>query len=71
MNFNTIADKVVFKSLKFIKYGSIELINYDNKKYFFGSSKEELKVKIKKFRIICQINGFTSITRLSDKNSLR
>ena len=47
MNFNTIADKVVFKSLKFIKYGSIELINYDNKKYFFGSSKEELKVKIK------------------------
>ena len=47
MNFNTIADKVVFKSLKFIKYGSIELINYDNKKYFFGSPKEELKVKIK------------------------
>ena len=47
MNFNTIADKVVFKSLKFIKYGSIELINYDNKKYFFGSFKEELKVKIK------------------------
>ena len=47
MNFNAIADKVVFKSLKFIKYGSIELINYDNKKYFFGSPKEELKVKIK------------------------
>ena len=47
MNFNTIADKVVFKSLKFIKYGSIELINYDNKKYFFGSPNKELKVKIK------------------------
>ena len=47
MNFNTIADKVVFKSLKFIKYGSIELINYDNKKYFFGNPNKELKVKIK------------------------
>jgi len=47
MNFNTIADKIVFKSLKFIKYGSIELVNYDNKKYIFGSSNENLKVKIK------------------------
>ncbi len=47
MNFNTIADKIVFKSLKFIKYGSIELVNYDNKKYIFGSSNEDLKVKIK------------------------
>jgi len=47
MNFNTIADKIVFKSLKFIKYGSIELVNYDNKKYIFGSSDEDLKVKIK------------------------
>jgi len=47
MNFNTIADKIVFKSLKFIKYGSIELVNYDNKKYIFGSSNKDLKVKIK------------------------
>ena len=47
MNLNTIADKIVFKSLKFIKYGSIELVNYDNKKYIFGSSNEDLKVKIK------------------------
>ena len=47
MNFNKIADKIVFKSLKFIKYGSIELVNYDNKKYIFGSSNENLKVKIK------------------------
>ena len=47
MNFNTIADKIVFKSLKFIKYGSIELVNYDNKKYIFGSSNEDLKVQIK------------------------
>jgi len=47
MNFNTIADKIVFKSLKFIKYGSIELVNYDNKKYIFGNSNKNLKVKIK------------------------
>ena len=48
MNFNTITDKIVFKSLKFIKYGSIELVNYDNKKYIFGSSNKDLKVKIEK-----------------------
>ena len=47
MNFNTVADKIVFKSLKFIKYGSIELVNYDNRKYIFGNSNEDLKVKIK------------------------
>jgi len=47
MNFNKIADKIVFKSLKFIKYGSIELVNYDNKKYIFGNSNKNLKVKIK------------------------
>ena len=47
MNLNKIADKIVFKSLKFIKYGSIELVNYDNKKYNFGNPNEELKVKIK------------------------
>ena len=47
MNLNKIADKVVFKSLKFIKYGSIELVNYDNEKYHFGNHTEELKVKIK------------------------
>ena len=47
MNFNKIADKIVFNSLKFIKHGSIELVNFDNKKYNFGNPKEELKVKIK------------------------
>jgi hypothetical protein len=30
-----------------------------------------LKVKINKFKIICQSIGFTSITLLSDKNSFR
>tara|TARA_B100001741_G_scaffold48615_1_gene36558 strand:+ start:3227 stop:4405 length:1179 start_codon:yes stop_codon:yes gene_type:complete len=47
MNFYSLADKIVFKSLKFIKYGSIELINHDNRKYIFGDINEELKVKIK------------------------
>ena len=47
MNFNKIADKIVFNSLKFIKHGSIELVNFDNKKYNFGNPNEELKVKIK------------------------
>ena len=47
MNFYSLADKIVFKSLKFIKQGSIELINHDNRKYIFGDSNEELKVKIK------------------------
>jgi len=57
MNFNKIADKIVFKSLKFIKYGSIELVNYDNKKYIFGNSNKNLKVKIKinKPGLTCQI----------------
>ena len=39
--------KIVFKFLKLIKYGSLELTNFDNKKYIFGDLKEELKVKIK------------------------
>ena len=47
MNFNKIADKIVFNSLRLIKHGSIELVNCDNKKYNFGNPNEELKVKIK------------------------
>ena len=47
MNFNKIADKIVFSSLRFINHGSIELINCDKKKYNFGNPNEELKVKIK------------------------
>ncbi len=47
MNLNTISDKIVFKSLEFIKHGYIRLINYDNKYYNFGNPKEELKVNLK------------------------
>tara|TARA_Y100000590_G_scaffold467845_1_gene648232 strand:- start:1287 stop:2465 length:1179 start_codon:yes stop_codon:yes gene_type:complete len=47
MNLNTISDKIVFKSLKFIKHGYLKLINYDNKSYYFGNAEEALKVELK------------------------
>ena len=47
MNLKNISDTLVFKTLKFIKYGSIKLINYDNKIYNFGDQEKELKVNIK------------------------
>ena len=47
MNLNNISDTLVFKTLKFIKHGSIKIINYDNKIYNFGDQEKELKVNIK------------------------
>jgi hypothetical protein len=47
MNLNIVTDKIVFKFLKLIKHGNLELINYDNKKFIFGNSNDKLKVKIK------------------------
>ena len=47
MNLNIVTDKIVFNFLKLIKYGNLELTNYDNKKFIFGNSADELKVKIK------------------------
>ena len=47
MNLNNISDTLVFKTLKFIKHGSIKTINYDNKIYNFGDQEKELKVNIK------------------------
>ena len=47
MNLNSIADKIVFKSLKFIKHGNIKLINYDNQSYDFGNPEDDLKVTLK------------------------
>ena len=47
MNLNSISDKIVFKSLKFIKHGYLKLINYDNKSYYFGNVEEALKVELK------------------------
>ena len=36
MNFSRISDKIVFKALEHLKYGKINLVNYDQKKYSFG-----------------------------------
>jgi len=47
MNLNTISDKIVFKSLEFIKHGNIKLTNHDNKHYNFGNQEEKLKVNLK------------------------
>ena len=47
MNLDKISDKLIFKTLKFIKHGNIELINHDNKSYNFGDPGEKLKVTIK------------------------
>ncbi len=47
MNLNKISDKIVFKTLKFIKHGNIKLINYDNQSYDFGDTEDNLKVTIK------------------------
>ena len=47
MNFNIISDKIVFSALKKIKYGSINLTNYDGSKLFFGKEKDLLSVNIK------------------------
>jgi len=47
MNLNIISDKIVFNSLKFIKFGNLKLINYNGKEYNFGNPEEKLKVNIK------------------------
>ena len=47
MILNSIADKIVFKVLERIKYGRINLINYDGSKLFFGSENEKLIANIK------------------------
>ena len=47
MNFNLLSDKIVFKSLKLIKHGFLEIQNHDNKIYKFGNESELLRAKIK------------------------
>ncbi len=47
MKVNYFADKIMFKVLKNINHGVIYLTNHDNKKYIFGSEKENLKANIK------------------------
>ncbi len=47
MSINNISDKIVFSILKHIKHGVLNLTNYDNKHYIFGSNNKGLKVKLK------------------------
>ena len=47
MNFNLLSDKIVFKSLKLIKHGFLEIQNHDSKIYKFGNESEQLRAKIK------------------------
>ena len=47
MSFNILSDKIVFNSLKLIKYGFLEIQNHDNKIYKFGNENELLRAKIK------------------------
>ena len=41
------SDKIVFNSLKYIKYGYLKLINHDGEIYIFGNENDELKVNLK------------------------
>ena len=47
MNFSKISDKIVFKALEHLKYGKINLVNYDQKKYSFGEPNASLTADIK------------------------
>ena len=47
MILNSIADKIVFKALGRIKYGRINLTNYDGSKLYFGNENEKLAANIK------------------------
>jgi len=47
MILNSIADKIVFKALGRIKYGRINLTNYDGSKLYFGNEDEKLIANIK------------------------
>jgi len=47
MTLNTLSDKIVFKFLKNIQFGYLEIINHDGKYYKFGNSNETLKANIK------------------------
>ena len=50
MNLNKLSDKIVFKILKDIKYGYLEIINYQGETFKFGNKDDSLKayLKIKK-----------------------
>ena len=47
MSINRFSDKIVFGMLKHLKHGVLEITNYDNKKYIFGSDHQGLNVTLK------------------------
>ena len=47
MSINNISDKIVFNMLKHIKHGILDLTNYDNKHYSFGTDNKGLRVNLK------------------------
>ena len=47
MNLNTLSDKIVFNILKNIRYGYLDLTNYNGQHYKFGDPKNTLKANIK------------------------
>ena len=47
MNINNISDKIVFRMLKHIKHGVLELTNHDKQKYVFGTDSTGLDVSLK------------------------
>ena len=54
-NFNSLCDQFVFWHLKKISHGYLELIDSQDKKYYFGNKNSSLRTKVK----ICD-PGFTS-----------
>ena len=47
MIFDKISDSLVFKALKYIKYGHLKLTNFNGNIFYFGNNKENLKAEIK------------------------
>ena len=47
MNFYSLSDQLMFKTLKNINFGVIYLTNFDNRKYILGSTDHKLKANIK------------------------
>ncbi len=46
MKLISVADRIVFSSIKNFEYGQINLKNYDGKEYKLGNEKSSLKVNL-------------------------
>ena len=63
MNLNFISEKIVFSALKHIKYGRINLTNYDGSKIIFGKDNNLLRANLK-------INNPNLMTKIISKGSV-